>query len=576
KLIFNFQLNHQQQSVMDSTSRTPSERSRLYKNKDKDGEELRRRRNDASVELRKASKTDQMMKRRNIDLAAGDDDEDVALGDGQQQASGKVLSPLRDANNVLANASIDDICKAMKSGSPADQFAAIQACRRALSKERHPPIDEFVNRGVLPELVVALTKPANHQVVFEAAWALTNIASGEAQHTRAVVNAGALQPLIELLNSEHLNVAEQAVWALGNIAGDGSELRDRAIKAGIVQPLLRLLQRVSRDSAIAASSSSSGSDNSVSLLGNCAWLVSNLCRNKNPPPPASAVLELLPAMAALLQAPHKEVVQDTCWALSYVTDAVNDLIGQVIASGVLPTLVALLDHTEAAIVTPALRTIGNIVTGTDQQTDTALAAGFLPKCHRLLLHNKPNIVKEAAWALSNVLAGSQPQIQQVIDNNLIPPLIGIVINGDFKAKKEATWALTNMVTGGDEAQISYLANQNVVPALCEMLSVQEAKIVCIVMESLTALLSLAKKYNQADDMCIAIEGCGGLDKLEALQEHENPRVYEMSLQMIEEFFGNDEDGGGNESGAAAAGDGAGQMMFSAPTDGNAPAGGFKF
>uniref|UniRef100_A0A1I8IJ76 IBB domain-containing protein n=1 Tax=Macrostomum lignano TaxID=282301 RepID=A0A1I8IJ76_9PLAT len=301
-----------QQSVMDSTSRTPSERSRLYKNKDKDGEELRRRRNDASVELRKASKTDQMMKRRNIDLAAGDDDEDVALGDGQQQASGKVLSPLRDANNVLANASIDDICKAMKSGSPADQFAAIQACRRALSKERHPPIDEFVNRGVLPELVVALTKPANHQVVFEAAWALTNIASA----------------LIELLNSEHLNVAEQAVWALGNIAGDGSELRDRAIKAGIVQPLLRLLQRVSRDSAIAASSSSSGSDNSVSLLGNCAWLVSNLCRNKNPPPPASAVLELLPAMAALLQAPHKEVVQDTCWALSYVTDAVNDLIGQ--------------------------------------------------------------------------------------------------------------------------------------------------------------------------------------------------------------------------------------------------------
>lgn len=567
------------------SSGTPSERSRLYKNKDKDGEELRRRRNDASVELRKASKTEQMMKRRNIDVGHDDEDDVQAggsqnlplqqqqSGSGQHQAGAASVSPLRESNQPFAGASVVEICKAMRAGAPAERFAAIQACRRALSKERHPPIDEFVSRGVLPELVAALNRSANHQIVFEAAWALTNIASGESKHTQAVVEAGALPALIELLRSDHLNVAEQAVWALGNIAGDGSDLRDRAIKAGVIQPLLGLLQRIARESA--GSAASGGADATSSLLGNCAWLVSNLCRNKNPPPPASAVMELLPAMAALLQAPQKEVVQDTCWAMSYVTDAANDLIGQVISSGVLPTLVALLDHTDAAIVTPALRTIGNIVTGTDEQTDTALGAGFLPKCHRLLLHNKPNIVKEAAWALSNVLAGSQAQIQQVIDNNLIPPLIGIVSSGDFKAKKEATWALTNMVTGGSEAQIGYLANQNAVPALCEMLAVQDAKIVCIVLESLNSLLSLAKKYGQAEDMCLAIEGCGGLDKLEALQEHENSRVYEMALQMIEEFFGNDDGEEGGEGGGSA--DHQGGMAFNAPSGGgNPPTGGFKF
>ncbi|XP_045727817.1 importin subunit alpha-8-like [Mirounga angustirostris] len=202
-----------------------------------------------------------------------------------------------------------------------------------------------------------------------------------------------------------------------------------------------------------------------------------------------------------------------------------------------------MSSSELNVLTPSLHTVGNIVTGTDHQTQVAIDAGMLPVLPQLRMHPKSSIQREAAWALSNVAAGPRQHIQRLIACGMLPPLVALLKNGEFKVQKEAVWTVANFTTGGTIDQLIQLVHSGVLEPLVNLRTIQDSKIFIIILDVISFILQAAEKLSEKENPCLLIEEMGGIDKIEALQLHENPQVALTALNIIENHFSEGEESG---------------------------------
>ena len=196
-----------------------------------DAIEGRRRRDNHVVQLRKNKKEEGMMKRRAMTTTA--EVNSLATIDATNTS---------DVNNTTEKKMYTKIdlpglmqIFATESTNNSRILEAVRGIRKMLSVEVNPPVNEVIDCGALPILVELLKKVDSNDILFEAAWALTNVASTD--KTRNVVDSGAVPHLINLLLCKGADVRKQSAWCLGNIAGDSPDLRTYVLECGGMGPL---------------------------------------------------------------------------------------------------------------------------------------------------------------------------------------------------------------------------------------------------------------------------------------------------------------------------------------------------
>jgi hypothetical protein len=507
-----------------------------------DADDARSRRAEVKIELRKAKKDDVLSKRRNfaaVEHASMLEDDDLYLGQSTIPTAADIPMLARD---ILAY--VRDGCR---NDQTATALQTIIKLRKLLSIPDGPPIAEVLSAGLAPVFVELLTQPScgvslaeeeqrtMHILTFEAAWCLTNIASGTTSHCRAIIDAGAVPPLLGLLSSPSVDAREQAVWCISNIAGDCAAFRDVLLNSGAMSRVLEMIETT----AVAGQ---------LAPLRNATWALSNLVRGK-PVPAHDHVLPALPTLAKLLHLDDADLLADTAWAVAYIAEANSAFIDSIVNAGCVPRMLHHLEFSVQNVQVPTLRALSNMLTGSDESTQAVLDGGFMRIVHPFVNNERTRTRKEACWAVSNIAAGTPLQIDALMSSPLVAAVVDRLGTDEYDVKKEALWTVANILHAyktepsiRNAARASALAQAGVIAPLVKMLEVSDVSILKLALEACANLLASGSELmrgKSTNPLVIPFDEAEGIEKLEALQEHENAAIYDKAVAILEEFFGED-------------------------------------
>lgn len=478
-----------------------------------DPEEVKRRREETQVELRKQKRTEQAFKRRIPHTSS---------------------TPLPPTLQELA-----DLLDKVRRGI--DLENAVVKVTEILGSE-NPPFSEMMNLGGVPLLIALLGR--DDIVGEKAAWGLVNLSSGPVSITETIVSNQGVQALVAALNHSNPTLVDYCFNVLANIAGDSIPNRDLIISLGVTEKIFSIL-KVPK-----------GMD--VGYVDNITWLLSLLCRGQ-PSPPDSVITSAIAISTYLLSTAHSGIVSNGCWMLSHITESAEPRwIDQVINLGITSRLIDLTQSPKDNERIPALRVIGNLLCGEDKHVQILLTLGLLDKLMILVSSRKKDIRKEVLWAFSNVTGGTKEQEKAVVMHSGFSLLVSAMADQDMEIRKEAVQCIGNLAKAPDQDSLSRLLAHNVLESLILVLqTTPDPSILLIALEAVSRILRCAgissTVKSPANDVSLRFEEAGGITAIETLQRHANILIYEKAVEMMGVFFGLEESMQGEEMGEVPSG-----------------------
>ncbi|CEM38218.1 unnamed protein product [Vitrella brassicaformis CCMP3155] len=386
---------------------------------------------------------------------------------------------------------------------------------------RHVPCisQKAIDADILPLLVEQLgdDHPPDHQQ--QAASALDDIASpptlGVGPEVQAVINAGVVPPLVQLVSSPDDGVCVAAMKALANLANPMllGEQRGHMLQLGV----LARLQTTMRERT------------AFEVLRCGVDLLRGLFLLNYDPPAFHEIGPFVPVLANIIRThtPNQDdhLLHGAMWALAAISDGRDEDEHReaVVATGVCEQLVGLLAEKWGLIPENALTVLANIAQGTDAHRDMLVGYGVNQRLSQLLQPPATNeIMQEQRHprAASGASArrclscppdhrlfgeGTSGYVQTVIDNGVMPHLLdiitadnmyaesGLTMNIEYivcgglpRIKQAATQAIANLANKASQQQGQCLVEYGCVQRLCGLLDTTDDPNVLVVLSNILA------------------------------------------------------------------------------------------
>jgi len=247
--------------------------------------------------------------------------------------------------------------------------------------------DLVLGAGALAPLLGQLNERSKMTMLRNATWTLSNFCRGKPQPDFMHVRP-ALPALAQLVQSNDEEVLTDACWALSYLSDGPNDKIQAVIDAGVVRRLIELLMHSAATVLIPAlrtvGNIVTGDDLQTQVVINCA---------------------ALPCLLRLLTEPHKKSIKkEACWTISNITAGNKDQIQGIIDAQIVPPLIALLSSAEFDIKKEAAWALSNATSGgTHPQIRYLVQCGCIKPLCDLLTCSDAKIVTVALEGLENIL-----------------------------------------------------------------------------------------------------------------------------------------------------------------------------
>ena len=283
--------------------------------------------------------------------------------------------------------------------------------KRDISDHRKHLSQQMRKAGVLPKIVQFLSRNDDHGLQLAAMKVLIRVSFVGDEHIEEIIKLGAIQPLIHLLGSSHSKISLWAAAALGNIAGKSFHFRDLALQAGAMQPLLKLLENHQTSDLESVRTYIWVLDKLMQFE-----IVSKLFWDKvTKTPDFKLVSPSLQILNELIQHRDEKVLTEVCWALGYFSQcsysqnclAIRNTatgVQAMIDIGIIPKLILLLNNNEQrGVCEAAVWAVSHLFDkGSMKQIKYVVNQGCIPPLLDLLQEEDVIIVQDALRVLIHV------------------------------------------------------------------------------------------------------------------------------------------------------------------------------
>ena len=204
----------------------------------------------------------------------------------------------------------------------------------------------------------------------------------------------------------------------------------------------------------------------MSLIKVICWATSSLCKGD-----FEKCQPFLLCFKQLLEIADNDVISDTLWGLTYLTDNANEKDLEIIASKVPITFVIkYIAHPKVSVKSPALRALGNFCSGSSKITDdimTHSSQGIM--LNELKSSSSEKFITDLCWIISNLCLGPSSHIEKLLNEGLLKSMCDIINNEPpYKIKVHAAYALASATEEGTEKQLWKMIDMGVLECLTKI------------------------------------------------------------------------------------------------------------